>query len=67
MLGELENYTGTVGFGGKMFYISQQAWIFPATLKQNILFGMPYIKEKFENVIEVCSLKKVEINYRIFS
>jgi hypothetical protein len=60
MLSELENYTGNVSVGGKMFYISQQAWIFPATLKQNILFGMPYVKEKFDKIIEVCSLKKVK-------
>jgi ABC-type transport system involved in cytochrome bd biosynthesis fused ATPase/permease subunit len=67
MLGELENYTGSISVGGKIFYISQQAWIFPASLKQNILFGMPYNKIKFEKVVEVCSLKKVfSIDNKIF-
>jgi ATP-binding cassette subfamily C (CFTR/MRP) protein 4 len=59
MLGELESYTGSVGVNGKISYISQQAWIFPSSLKQNILFGMPYNKEKFDKVVEVCSLKRV--------
>jgi ATP-binding cassette subfamily C (CFTR/MRP) protein 4 len=59
MLGELENYSGNVSVGGKVYYISQQAWIFPASIKQNITFGMPYKKEKFDRVVEACSLKKV--------
>jgi ABC-type transport system involved in cytochrome bd biosynthesis fused ATPase/permease subunit len=59
MVGELENYTGSVSIGGKVYYISQQAWIFPASIKQNITFGMPYVKDKFDKVVEACSLKKV--------
>ena len=59
MLGELEKYTGEVTSNGKIYYISQEPWIFPASLKQNILFGMPYVKEKFDKIVEVCSLKKV--------
>lgn len=59
ILGELEGYTGTVSTCGKIFYISQQAWIFPASIKQNIIFGKEYDKEKFDKVVEACSLKKV--------
>jgi ABC-type multidrug transport system fused ATPase/permease subunit len=59
MLGELNDYTGTVSVSGKIAHISQQAWIFPASLKQNITFGLPYDKEKFDKVVEACSLKKV--------
>jgi ABC-type transport system involved in cytochrome bd biosynthesis fused ATPase/permease subunit len=59
MLGELEDYKGSVSVGAKIYYISQQAWIFPASIRQNILFGMPYVKEKFDKVVETCSLKKV--------
>ena len=59
MMGELEDYLGSIGVSGKLFYISQQAWIFPASIRQNILFGMPYVKEKFDKIFEACSLKKV--------
>jgi ATP-binding cassette subfamily C (CFTR/MRP) protein 4 len=61
MIGELENYSGRVSIGGKIYYISQQSWIFPATLRQNIIFGNPYDKEKFDKVVEACSLKKVRV------
>ena len=59
MLGELENYAGKISTGGRIYYISQQAWIFPASIKQNIIFGMPFVKDKFDKVVEACSLKKV--------
>lgn len=41
-----------------MAYISQQAWIFTASIKQNILFGNEWDKEKFDRICEVCSLRK---------
>lgn len=63
MLGELENYTGSIKVGGKIFYISQQAWVFTASVKQNILFGNVYIKEKFDRVVEACCLKKVTLDW----
>jgi ABC-type multidrug transport system fused ATPase/permease subunit len=58
MLGELDGYNGTISASGKIAHISQQAWIFPASIKQNILFGMPYNKVKFDKVVEACSLTK---------
>ncbi len=59
ILNELENYTGKVSVNGKVFYISQQPWVFTATIKQNITFGKPFDKEKFDRVVEACSLRKV--------
>lgn len=35
----------------------QQAWIQNATLQDNILFGKPLDKYKYNNVIKVCALK----------
>ena len=37
--------------------MAQQAWIQNATLKDNILFGKPMDKRKYESVIEACALK----------
>ena len=41
-----------------MAFISQQAWIFTASIKQNILFGHAWNKARFERVVEACSLAK---------
>lgn len=58
LLGELKSYTGTVDVRGKVFYVSQQPWVFTASIKQNIIFGNVFDKKKFDKIIEVCSLKK---------
>ena len=44
---------------GTVSYVSQEAWIFSGTVRQNILFGKDYDERKFENVIDVCALRKV--------
>ena len=59
LLGELKTSTGIVDVKGKIFYVAQQPWVFTASIKQNITFGNPYDKEKFDKIIQVCSLKKV--------
>jgi ATP-binding cassette subfamily C (CFTR/MRP) protein 4 len=58
ILGELEKFEGSVSVNGKVFYVSQEPWIFPASIKQNILFGNEYNEEKFKEIVEVCSLRK---------
>lgn len=59
LIGEIENYTGKMDVKGKIAYISQQPWIFTASIRQNILFGNEMNREKFDKVVEVCSLQKV--------
>lgn len=44
-----------------MAYTSQQPWVFAGTLKENILFGRPYNKTKYESVLTVCALKRVSM------
>ena len=39
---------------GDIAYVSQKPWIQNDTLKNNILFGNPYIKSKLEEVLSVC-------------
>jgi ABC-type multidrug transport system fused ATPase/permease subunit len=38
-------------------FVSQQPWIENATFRDNILFGLPYSKERFEKVIAACALE----------
>ena len=52
---------------GKISYASQQAWIFSATLRENILFGIAYDQEKYNAVVEACALDKVHIRIRVWA
>lgn len=56
-LGEMDKLSGKVNNYGSVAYVSQQAWIQNATLKDNILFGQPLNTELYEKVIEACALK----------
>ena len=57
VLGEMTLTQGEVKVGGTLAYVSQQAWIFNATIRENILVGSPFEREKYENVIKACSLE----------
>ena len=46
---------------GPVGYVSQDPWIFSATLQQNILFGLPYDSDWYNTVIEACALDKVHV------
>ncbi|XP_074036465.1 multidrug-Resistance like Protein 1 isoform X3 [Leptinotarsa decemlineata] len=56
-LGEMDKLSGRVNTYGSVAYVSQQAWIQNATLKDNILFGKPFDKALYNDVIEACALK----------
>ncbi|KAG1714743.1 Multidrug resistance-associated protein 4 [Nymphon striatum] len=58
VLKELVINRGIVKVSGKIAYACQQSWIFADTLKNNIIFGSKYDKEKYQNVINTCCLCK---------
>ena len=64
LLGELKLLDGSIEMKGRVSYASQEAWIFSATLRENILFGKPYNQERYNTVLEACALDKVE--YLVF-
>ncbi|KAF9959226.1 hypothetical protein BGZ72_010064 [Mortierella alpina] len=56
LLGEMHRYSGTVRSYGSLAYVAQSAWILNDSVKNNILFGKPYDKERYINVIKSCAL-----------
>ena len=44
----MKQQTGEVAVDGTICYVPQQAWILNATFKENIIFGLPLDKQRFE-------------------
>ncbi|CAG9107766.1 unnamed protein product [Plutella xylostella] len=57
LLKELPAASGTVSIFGKISYACQEAWLFPNTVRENILFGLPFEPEKYKRVCRVCALE----------
>ena len=58
ILGDLPLCAGHISFYGKVAYVPQIPWVFSGTIRENILFGLPFNQEKFLNVVHVCGLTK---------
>lgn len=43
---------------GSTAYVAQTAWIQSGTFEENVLFGSPMDRRRYENVLEVCALKR---------
>ena len=44
---------------GQLAYACQQSWVFPGTVRGNILFGKELDPAKYERVLWSCALKRV--------
>ncbi|KAL0341922.1 UNVERIFIED_CONTAM: ABC transporter C family member 8 [Sesamum calycinum] len=58
ILGEVPKISGTVSVLGSVAYVSQASWIQSGTVRDNILFGKPMEKNKYQEAIRVCALDK---------
>ncbi|XP_011301174.1 probable multidrug resistance-associated protein lethal(2)03659 [Fopius arisanus] len=56
ILGEMYISGGRVDIKGGMSYASQEAWVFGSTVRQNIIFGQPYDRQRYQRVIKACAL-----------
>ncbi|XP_026808487.1 probable multidrug resistance-associated protein lethal(2)03659 isoform X2 [Rhopalosiphum maidis] len=57
ILRELSLLDGSISVRGVVSYASQAPWLFPGSVKQNIIFGSPMDKDRYNKVIDVCALK----------
>lgn len=57
ILNETKLVRGEMEIKGRMAYVEQDPFIFPGTVKDNILFGKEYDREKFQEVIKFCELE----------
>lgn len=58
IMGRMQLVSGSVQLKGRVAYMGQEAWIFNGTARENITFGQPYNKEKFDRIISACSLDR---------
>lgn len=56
LLGQMNLHSGTVAVNESLAFVSQQAWIFHGTIRENILFGRTLDNERYKKVIEICCL-----------
>ncbi|KAF3796553.1 ABC transporter C family member 3 [Nymphaea thermarum] len=58
ILGEVPKVSGSIRLSGKTAYVAQSPWIQSGTIEDNILFGGSKDGGKYDQVLEVCALKK---------
>ncbi|CAI2361540.1 unnamed protein product [Moneuplotes crassus] len=45
-----------VKLGGTISYVQQMPWIQNKTIRDNILFGLPLVEERYNKTVEICQL-----------
>ncbi|XP_059662406.1 ABC transporter C family member 3-like isoform X1 [Cornus florida] len=58
ILGEMPKVSGSVKLSGTKAYVAQSPWIQSGKIEDNILFGKEMDREKYEQVLDACCLKK---------
>ncbi|XP_053697137.1 ATP-binding cassette subfamily C member 4 [Sabethes cyaneus] len=56
LLGELPILNGEAVINGEVSYGCQEPWLFTGTVRNNILFGLPYDRKRYQEVVEHCAL-----------
>ena len=54
---EIPRLAGSVCLSGKIAYVPQEAFIMNGSLRDNILFGLPFENKKYKEIIRKCCLE----------
>lgn len=57
LAGDMRKTSGHVAMGGSRAFCPQYAWIQNATARENIVFGQPFDRKRYRDVIDACALK----------
>eukprot|EP00897_Mesotaenium_endlicherianum_P010190 jgi/Mesen1/919/ME000117S00078 len=49
---------GTPVVRGRVAYVPQESWVFHSTLRNNILFGLPFDRVKYERALRVSAMER---------
>ncbi|KAI9598979.1 hypothetical protein BDF19DRAFT_419287 [Syncephalis fuscata] len=58
IMGQLRKSEGIMHLHGSIAYVPSEPWLVSSTLKENIVFGMPYDEHKYRAVIRACALTR---------
>eukprot|EP01137_Pigoraptor_chileana_P018499 Opistho-2@78073 len=58
ILGEAVVSTGSMKVGGRLAYVPQTSWIQQMSVRDNILFGSKFDRERYDRVIHACALSR---------
>ncbi|KAL3283452.1 hypothetical protein HHI36_006596 [Cryptolaemus montrouzieri] len=58
MMGELLATSGTLRMKGNVSFSDQKPWLFPSSIRTNVLFGQEFEATRYRNVIEICGLNQ---------
>jgi ATP-binding cassette subfamily C (CFTR/MRP) protein 1 len=53
----MRKHSGNINLDGKVAYAPQLPWIQNATIRDNILFGLPFNQEFYDKVVDLCCLR----------
>ncbi|XP_066143470.1 ATP-binding cassette sub-family C member 4-like [Euwallacea fornicatus] len=56
ILGEYPLTGGEMVIHGTFSYATEEPWLFPSTIRQNILFGQPFDEQRYQDVLKACAL-----------
>ncbi|KAG0225880.1 hypothetical protein BGW41_004478 [Actinomortierella wolfii] len=56
IIGDMYKHKGTIRVSGSIAYVPQQAWILHSSLRDNIVFGMPFDQRKYDRIIQAAGL-----------
>ena len=63
ILGELPLHKGSISYHGKVAYVPQIPWVFSGSIRENVLFGLAFNEEKFQQVVHICELTRDLANF----